>query len=137
MIKEIVKDPIFLSQKSEKATKEDLQAVTDLADTLHANRERCVGMAANMIGIRKTILAAMISGKVQIMINPEITAHSAVEYETEEGCLSLNGTRKIKRWKSITVTYLDKNFKKKKGIFRDFEAQIIQHEMNHFDGIII
>ena len=137
MIKEIVKDPIFLSQKSEPASKEDSQTIQDLIDTLRANRECCVGMASNMIGIRKTILAVMLSGKIEIMINPEITAHSSLEYEAEEGCLSLNGTRKVRRWKTVTVTYLDKNFKKRKGIFKDFEAQIIQHEMNHFEGIII
>jgi len=137
MIKQIVTDPIFLSLKSEPASEEDLQTVKDLTDTLRANRERCVGMAANMIGVRKTILAAQLGGKIRIMINPAITAHSKECYDAEEGCLSLTGTRTAKRWKKITVTYLDENFRKKTGVFKDFEAQIIQHEINHFDGILI
>ncbi|MBR1528686.1 MAG: peptide deformylase [Oscillospiraceae bacterium] len=137
MIKEIVKDPVFLAQKSEPAVKEDKQVIQDLYDTLKANRERCVGMAANMIGVRKTILAAVLNRKIQIMINPEIVSHSVQAYQTEEGCLSLNGTRKTERFQKITVVWLDENFKKKKGVFKDFEAQIIQHEMNHFEGIII
>ena len=137
MIKEIVKDPVFLAQKSEPAVKEDKQVIQDLYDTLKANRERCVGMAANMIGVRKTILAAVLNRKIQIMINPEIVSHSVQAYQTEEGCLSLNGTRKTERFQKITVVWLDENFKKIKGVFKDFEAQIIQHEMNHFEGIII
>jgi len=137
MIREIIKDPVFLAQKSEPATKEDKQAIQDLYDTLKANRDRCVGMAANMIGIRKTILVAVLNQKIQIMINPEIVSHSVQAYQTEEGCLSLNGTRKTERYQKITVKWLDENFKTKKAVFKDFEAQIIQHEINHFEGIII
>lgn len=137
MIKEIVKDPIFLSQKSEKASKEDKQVITDLLDTINANAERCVGLAANMIGVRKTILVALIGNKFEIMVNPVITDHSKLTYETEEGCLSHIGERKTTRFKAITVEYLDRNFKKKKQTFKDFEAQIIQHETDHFNGVII
>ncbi len=137
MIKDIVRDPIFLSQKSEKADKEDMQVVEDLLDTIKANSDRCVGLAANMIGVRKTILVALIKNKFQIMINPVITDKSKVCYETEEGCLSHIGERKVTRYKIITVEYLDQKFKKKKQTFRDYEAQIIQHEMDHFEGILI
>lgn len=137
MIKEIIKDPIFLSQKSEKATKDDIQTVNDLLDTIKANSERCVGMAANMIGVRKTILVALIGGEYRIMINPEIFDKSKQTYETNEGCLSHIGEKTAKRYKSITVIYLDNNFKLKKQTFYDFEAQIIQHEMDHFSGILI
>lgn len=137
MIKPIVKDPIFLRMKSSPAGENDLQTAQDLLDTLNANHERCVGMAANMIGINKTILAANLSGKNTVMINPEITSHSVEYYEAEEGCLSLNGTRTAKRYKKITVSYLDMKMKKKTGTFRDFEAQIIQHEIDHFSGILV
>lgn len=137
MIKEIIKDPIFLSQKSEKATKDDIQTVNDLLDTIKANSERCVGMAANMIGVRKTILVALIGGEYRIMINPKIFDKSKHIYETSEGCLSHIGEKTVKRYKSITVIYLDNNFKLKKQTFHDFEAQIIQHEIDHFSGILI
>lgn len=137
MIKQIVKDPIFLRMKSVPADENDLQTAQDLLDTLNANHERCVGMAANMIGVNRTILAAQISGKHVVMINPEITAHSNEYYEAEEGCLSLTGTRTAKRYKKITVSYLDMKMKKKTGTFKDFEAQIIQHEIDHFSGILI
>lgn len=137
MIKEIVTDPIFLAQKSEPATKDDTQTIRDLADTLAANSDRCVGMAANMIGVRKTILIAQIGKEHLIMINPKITARSKQTYEAEESCLSLDGSRKTIRHTIITVEYLDKRFKKKKQTFKDFEAQIIQHEIDHFSGIII
>lgn len=137
MIKEIIKDPIFLSQKSEKATKNDIQTVRDLLDTVTANAERCVGMAANMIGVRKTILVALVGGEYLIMINPEIVGKSVQTYETNEGCLSHIGEKKVTRHKSITVEYLDRKFKRKKQTFHDFEAQIIQHEIDHFSGILI
>ena len=90
-----------------------------------------------MIGVNKTILVALIAGKYKIMINPEITDHSVEYYETEEGCLSLNGVRPAKRYKKITVSWLDEKFRNRKGTFRDFEAQIIQHEIDHFGGILI
>ena len=137
MIKPIVTDLFFLRQKSVPATKDDMQIVTDLLDTIKANADRCVGMAANMIGADKTIMVALIGKEYEILINPKITDKSRLFYETEEGCLSLEGTRPTKRYKAITVEYLDRKWKKKKKTFKDFEAQIIQHEMDHFDGIII
>lgn len=137
MIKPIITDMFLLGQKSDPASKEDKTAITDLLDTIKANADRCVGMAANMIGVNKTILVALIGKEYVIMINPKITDKSKLTYETEEGCLSLEGTRPTKRYKAITVEYLDKSFKKKKQTFKDFEAQIIQHEMDHFEGIII
>lgn len=137
MVKEIVRDTFFLAQKSEPADKEDVHVIQDLLDTIKANSDRCVGMAANMIGVRKTILVALIGNRYLIMVNPKIVSKSLQIYETEEGCLSLNGQRKVKRYKSVTVEFLDRNFKKKKQIFKDFEAQIIQHEIDHFSGIII
>ena len=137
MVKQIVRDVFFLGQPSEPATKADIQVGKDLQDTLQANRERCVGMAANMIGVRKTILVAQIGATYQILINPVIVDHSKQSYETEEGCLSLTGQRPVQRYPMIVVEYLDRHFKKKKQIFRDFEAQIIQHEIDHFSGILI
>lgn len=137
MVKEIVRDTFFLSLKSESANKEDFQVIQDLLDTVKANADRCVGMAANMIGVRKTIFVALIGNRYVIMINPKIVGKSSQTYETEEGCLSLNGQRKTERCKSITVEFLDRNFKKKTQTFKDFEAQIIQHEIDHFSGIII
>ena len=137
MIREIVKDTFFLSQKSEPATRQDLPVIQDLLDTIRANADRCVGMAANMIGERKTILAAQIGKDYLVMINPKIVDHSEQCYETEESCLSLTGQRPVKRYSVIVVEYLDRKFKRKKQTFRDFEAQIIQHEMDHFEGILI
>ena len=137
MVREIVRDTIFLQQKSEPAGKEDRGVITDLVDTLLANADRCVGLAANMIGYNKTVLAAVIGGKITVMINPVITDRSSAVYDTEEGCLSLAGLRKVKRHRIITVEYLDKSFKKKKGTYRDFDAEIIQHEIDHFSGILI
>lgn len=137
MVKPIVTDLIFLKQRSEPAVKADRQVVTDLLDTLKANADHCVGLAANMIGERKTILAAHLGNSFIVMINPVITSRSAQTCEAEEGCLSLKGTRTTVRHTAIAVEYLDKSFKKKKGVFHDFDAQIIQHEMDHFNGIII
>ena len=137
MVREIVTDVLFLKQKSEPATKADMQIARDLLDTVIANEERCVGMAANMIGERKTILTAYIGNEYIIMINPVIVDKSKQFYETTESCLSLTGERPAKRYNVITVEYYDKKWKKKKQTFKDFEAQIIQHEMDHFEGIII
>lgn len=137
MVKPIITDMFFLGQKSVPMTKDDRQVITDLLDTIKANADRCVGMAGNMIGINKTVLVALIGKEYVIMINPKITDKSKLFYETEEGCLSLEGVRPAKRFKAITVEYLDKNFKKKKQTFKDFDAQIIQHEIDHFEGIII
>ena len=114
MVKPIITDMFFLGQKSVPMTKEDRQVITDLLDTIKANADRCVGMAGNMIGINKTVLVALIGKEYVIMINPKITDKSKLFYETEEGCLSLEGVRPVKRFKAITVEYLDKNFKKKK-----------------------
>lgn len=137
MIREIVTDPIFLSQKSEPATKNDQQTIRDLLDTIQVNVDRCVGMAANMIGVRKTILVAQIGKEYLIMVNPKIVDHSKQSYDVEEGCLSLSGQRLAKRYRIIVVEYLDRKFKKKMRTFKDFEAQIIQHEIDHFEGILI
>ena len=137
MIREIVKDTFFLSQKSEPATRQDQPVIQDLLDTVRANADRCVGMAANMIGERKNILVAQAGKDYLVMVNPKIVDHSRQCYETEESCLSLTGQRPVKRYSVIVVEYLDRKFKRKKQTFRDFEAQIIQHEMDHFEGIII
>ncbi len=137
MIRDIIKDEIFLAQKSGPASRADMDTVRDLLDTIAANSERCVGMAANMIGVRKTILVALIKNEYTIMINPVIVDTSKETYETEEGCLSLRGVRKVTRYRTIAVEYLDKKFKRRRGIFRDHEAEIIQHEIDHFSGKII
>ena len=136
MIKPIVKDVLFLAQKSEPATKVDVQVIKDLTDTLEANLDRCVGLAANMIGVKKQILVFTVGGLIVPMVNPIIIKKEGI-YETEESCLSLIGFRKTKRYETIEVEYLDKNFKKQKQVFTGFTAQIIQHEVDHFSGIII
>ena len=136
MVKKIVRDPMFLRQKSELATENDGQIITDLLDTLKANQDRCVGMAANMIGERKRILVVAMGPFVFPMVNPVITNKTG-KYETEEGCLSLDGVRPCTRWQEIEVDYLDRDFKLKHGKYSGFTAQIIQHEMNHFEGILI
>ena len=136
MIRPIVHDPFFLAQKSEPATEADHQVITDLLDTLRANLDRCVGMAANMIGEKKRIIVFCNGPMQMVMVNPQITAKSG-EYETEEGCLSLAGVRKTKRYRKITVAYLDQTFHKRAASFEGFTAQIIQHEIDHCDGILI
>lgn len=136
MIKTIVHDPMFLAQKSEKATAADLQIAKDLLETLFANREGCVGMAANMIGARKRIIVFDNNGTYMTMLNPEIIQKSG-EYEAEEGCLSLSGIRKTKRFQFITVKYQDMELKPQTGKFFGFTAQIIQHEIDHCNGILI
>ena len=136
MIRPIVRDVFFLSQKSEPATQGDLAVDRDLRDTLQANRERCVGMAANMIGVSKRIIAFDNEGSYMVMFNPEIVKCSE-RYEAEEGCLSLTGTRKTKRWKSIKVQYQNEQFQTRFKTFTGWTAQIIQHEIDHCDGIII
>lgn len=136
MIKPIVKDVLFLGQKSEKATKNDMVVVDDLMDTLRANLQNCVGLAGNMIGVKKRILVFTVANLIVPMINPVILKKEK-PYETEESCLSLIGVRKTKRYEMIEVKYLDRNFKKQKQVFTGFTAQIIQHEMDHFEGIII
>lgn len=136
MIKPIVKDVLFLGQKSEEATKNDIAVVDDLIDTLKANLEYCVGLAGNMIGVKKRILVFTVGNLIVPMINPVILEKEK-PYETEESCLSLTGFRKTKRYEMIKVKYLDRNLKKQKQVFTGFTAQIIQHEMDHFEGIII
>lgn len=136
MIKPVMKDIIFLGQKSEPATKDDMSIVDDLIDTLRANLEHCVGMAANMIGIKKRIIVFSVGGMIVPMVNPVILKKEK-SYDTEESCLSLTGFRKTMRYETIEVEYFDRNFKKKKQIFTGFAAQIIQHEVDHCNGIII
>ena len=137
MVKELIHDPIFLSLKSEKATKEDLQAAEDLLDTLIAHKEGCVGMAANMIGVGKRIIAFDNDGTYMVMLNPEIIKKSE-PYETEEGCLSLlGGPRKCKRYKTIKVQCQTTGMQTRIKTFTGFPAQIIQHEVDHCDGILI
>ena len=136
MKRPIVHDPLFLAQKSEPATEADRAIITDLMDTLRFHLDRCVGMAANMIGERKRIIV-FCSGPMQmVMVNPQITAKSG-PYEAEEGCLSLPGTRPAKRYRKITVKYQDQAFQPRTGTFEGFTAQIIQHEIDHCDGILI
>ena len=136
MEKPIVRDAFFLNQKSAEATKADLPVAQDLEDTLRANRDRCVGMAANMIGYRKYIIIVATGFADIVMINPVITDRSE-PYEAEEGCLSLPGTRKTTRYKNITVSYQDKKFAKHTQAFTGYLAQIIQHECDHLAGILI
>ena len=136
MIQPIMKDPIFLAQKSVPATKEDLQVAQDLLDTLTAHKDGCVGMAANMIGVSKRIIAFDNEGKYMVMFNPEIVKRSE-PYEAEEGCLSLSGTRKAKRYRSIKVQYQNEQFQTRLKTFTGWTAQIIQHEINHCNGVLI
>ena len=137
MVKELMHDPIFLSLKSEVATKEDLQVAEDLLDTLIAHKDGCVGMAANMIGTRKRIIAFDNEGTYMVMFNPEIIKKSE-PYETEEGWLSLlGGPRKCKRYKTIKVQWQTSEMQTRIKTFTGFPAQIIQHEVDHCDGILI
>lgn len=136
MIRPIMKDVLFLGQKSEPATKDDIAVIDDLMDTLRANLHGCVGMAANMIGVKKRIIVFSMGDLIVPMVNPVILKKEK-SYEAEESCLSLTGFRKTTRYETIEVEYLDRNFKKYKQIFTGFVAQIIQHEVDHCDGIII
>ena len=136
MVKKIVRDPMFLAQKSKDATKADKQVVADLLDTLRANLDRCVGMAANMNGVKKNIIVVAAGPFQFAMINPVITEKSGA-FQTEEGCLSLDGVRPCTRYKEIEVDYLDRNFEKKHGKYSGWTAQIIQHEVDHCNGIVI
>ena len=136
MVRKIMRDPFFLAQKSEDATEADQQVVVDLLDTLRANLDCCVGMAANMIGVNKRIIVINVGILFIEMFNPVILKQS-MPYETEEGCLSLVGKRKTKRFNHIEVKYQDRNFKTHTQEFSGWTAQIIQHEIDHCDGIII
>lgn len=136
MIRPIMRDVFFLGQKSEPATKEDLQIGRDLQDTLQANRERCVGMAANMIGVKKNIIIVNMGIINMVMFNPVIIKRDT-PYETEEGCLSLDGVRKTIRYQNIEVEYYDFSWKKQRQKLTGWIAQICQHEIDHLEGRII
>ena len=136
MVREICRDEAFLAQKAEPATKDDLGTAQDLLDTLLAHKEGCVGMAANMIGVNKRIIAFDNEGSYLVMLNPEIVKRSG-PYEAEEGCLSLSGTRRARRWRSIKVRWQNERFQERCKTFTGWTAQIIQHEVDHCNGIII
>ncbi|MCI6731699.1 MAG: peptide deformylase [Lachnospiraceae bacterium] len=136
MVKPIMKDIFFLGQKSEPATRDDLQVGRDLQDTLQANRAGCVGMAANMIGIRKRVIIVNRGLTDLVMFNP-VLLKKVTPYETEEGCLSLAGVRKTTRYEHIEVEYYDMKWKKKRLKLSGWEAQICQHELDHLEGILI
>jgi peptide deformylase len=136
MIQPIMKDIFFLQQKSEPATQLDVQVGQDLQDTLVANAHACVGMAANMIGVKKRIIIVNMDFTNLVMYNPVLIS-KAKPYQTEEGCLSLSGVRKTTRYEKIEVEYEDQNFIKQKQMFQGWIAQIIQHEVDHLEGIII
>ena len=136
MIKPIIHDTFFLSRKSEPATAADLAIAKDLRDTLAAHRDGCVGMAANMIGYSKRIIIVSLGMFDMVMLNPEIMKKSGL-FETEEGCLSLSGVRKTTRYQKITVRYQDEQMKSHTQVFTGWTAQIIQHECDHLEGILI
>ena len=136
MIREICKDDAFLAQKAEPATQDDLQVAADLLETLEYHKDSCVGMAANMIGINKRIIVFDNKGTYMVMYNPEIIKKSEL-YQTKEGCLSLTGTRPVKRWKSIKVRWQNEKFQERLKTFSGWTAQIIQHEIDHCEGVII
>lgn len=137
MVKDLMHDPIFLAQKSAEATAEDLPVARDLLDTLVFHRETCVGMAANMIGAYKRIIAFDCDGSLMVMLNPEIIARSA-PYETQESCLSLlGGPRKTVRYEKIKVRYQNEKMQTRLKTFTGFTAQIIQHEVDHCNGVLI
>ena len=137
MVKEVVHDPILLAGKSDAATMEDLQVAVDLLDTLSANKEACVGMAANMIGVRKRIIVFDNDGTYMTMFNPEIVK-MADPYDTQEGCLSLlGGPRPCKRYQTIKVQWQNEKFQTRIKTFTGWTAQIIQHEIDHCNGILI
>ncbi len=136
MVREIMRDETFLSQKAEPATLEDLPVAQDLLDTLTAHREGCVGMAANMIGVCKRIIVFDNEGKYMVMFNPEIIKKSG-PYEAEEGCLSLTGARRTRRWQSIKVQYQNEQLQTRFKTFTGWTAQIIQHEIDHCEGVLI
>ncbi len=137
MVRDIMKEPLFLQQPSQPVTRKDRAAAEDLLDTLRAHAADCVGMAANMIGVGKRIVAVRAGQSYLLMQNPVLTAHSAETYEAEEGCLSLDGTRRVRRYAWVEVAYRDRKFKEKRQRFTGFTAQIVQHEMDHLEGILI
>ena len=136
MVREICKDEAFLAQKAEPATADDLGVAQDLLETLAAHKDGCVGMAANMIGVNKRIIAFGNEGEYMVMFNPSIVKQSGL-YETEEGCLSLTGTRHTKRFQTIKVQWQNEKFQTRLKTFSGWTAEIIQHEIDHCEGIII
>ena len=136
MIREICKDDFFLSQKAEPATASDLEIAQDLLDTLTAHKDGCVGMAANMIGVNKRIIVFDNEGEYMVMLNPVIVKQSG-PYETEEGCLSLAGTRKTKRYRSIKVQWQNEKLQTRIRTFTGWTAEIIQHEIDHCEGVLV
>ena len=136
MVKKIVRDPLFLAQRSEPATEADKQVVTDLLDTLRANLDRCVGMAANMIGVNKAVIVVAAGPFQFAMINPVITEKTGC-YETAEGCVSLDGGRPCQRYEGLEVDYLAGASRRPHGKYSGFTAQIIQHEIDHCNGVVI
>ena len=136
MIRDICKDEAFLAQKAETATAEDLDTAQDLLDTLAAHREGCVGMAANMIGVNKRIIVFDDDGKYQVMFNPVIVKHDG-PYEAEEGCLSLTGRRKVKRFRTIKVQWQNEKLQTRRKTFTGWTAEIIKHEIDHGEGVLI
>ena len=136
MVRSIVRDVLFLGQRSAPASRGDGAVGRDLRDTLAANRDRCVGMAANMIGVRKRVIIVSMGPMDVVMYNPEIVASDG-PYAAEEGCLSLDGVRKVTRYRDIEVTWLDEGWKKHRQRFSGWIAQIIQHEVDHLNGVII
>ena len=136
MIREICKDEAFLAQKAEQATPDDLATAADLLETLAYHKAGCVGMAANMIGVNKRIIAFDNEGDYMVMFNPEIVKRSG-PYDTEEGCLSLTGTRKTKRFQTIKVQWQNEKFQTRIKTFTGWTAEILQHEIDHCDGILI
>ena len=137
MIRPICKDNFLLSMKSAQATAEDIQTAQDLLDTVAAHSHECVGMAANMIGVLKRIIVFQDGARYTVMLNPEIKWSSPKTYDTEEGCLSHSGVKPVTRHESIEVEYLDMKLKKCRRKYSGFAAQIIQHECDHLDGILI
>ena len=136
MVREICKDVLFLARKSDPATPDDLPVAADLLETLEYHKDGCVGMAANMIGVNKRIIAFDNDGEYMVMFNPEILRKTG-PYDTEEGCLSLTGVRPVKRWKTIKVKWQNEKFQQRIKNFTGWTAEIIQHEIDHCEGIII
>ena len=136
MIRDICKDEAFLAQKAERVTQEDIQIAADLLETLEHHKDGCVGMAANMIGVNKRIIAFDNEGTYMVMFNPEIIKKSG-PYDTEEGCLSLTGIRPAKRWKTIKVRWQNQKLRERFKTFSGWTAQIIQHEIDHCEGVLI
>ncbi len=136
MIRDICKDEAFLAQKAERVTQEDIQIAADLLETLEHHKDGCVGMAANMIGVNKRIIAFDNEGTYMVMFNPEIIKKSG-PYDTEEGCLSLTGIRPAKRWKTIKVRWQNQKLQERFKTFSGWTAQIIQHEIDHCEGVLI